>query len=350
MKTAVIAAYRDAGFIEENAKKLLDAGFEVIVAADEPSKEILDIVERYDLKATLSDNRRGKWLALNDAAELASGDVIMFLDSDTRIRELCAENGCDAVELVKEVEGNSLLAKLVNVDYLMLFLISRMAAYFNACVGINGAAFMIKRKVFRDLGGFRRKVNEDTDLGIRLCLAGFKYGLRGRAVTKAPESLREWIAQRERWSIGGTEVLLDHFWEVLKRPKLWLPFLILFYPAIVGVIISALLPESIVVKLAYLLLPAIAVVSSKLASVAILAVFELNLIRNLLVSIASFAAWSGFVAFSSRRFNFKIDYRVLPIYYFVYSPFWTFVCFISFIRVLFGRIMGKKVVPPDWKV
>ncbi len=36
MKSAIIAAYRDVNFVEENVQKLIRNGFEVIIAADEP--------------------------------------------------------------------------------------------------------------------------------------------------------------------------------------------------------------------------------------------------------------------------------------------------------------------------
>jgi len=44
MKSAVLIAYREPGFIEENAKKLMNEGFEIIIAADEPSDELLRII------------------------------------------------------------------------------------------------------------------------------------------------------------------------------------------------------------------------------------------------------------------------------------------------------------------
>lgn len=57
MKSAVLIAYRVPGFIEENVKKLMNEGFEIIVAADKPSDELLRIIRKYGLKATISDER-----------------------------------------------------------------------------------------------------------------------------------------------------------------------------------------------------------------------------------------------------------------------------------------------------
>ncbi len=159
------------------------------------SDGLVEVVKKYGLKASISDKRRGKWLALNDAAKLASGDVILFLDSDTRIVELSSADGCDVIELRKEVEGDKLIERLVNVDYLIMSVVAKIAAKLGRCPGVSGSAFIIK-DVFEAVGGFRR--SEDTDLGIRLGFAGYKYEIRGKAITRAPSSFSEWLVQRER--------------------------------------------------------------------------------------------------------------------------------------------------------
>jgi len=51
MKSAVLIAYREPGFIEENVKKLMVKGFEIVIAADEPSSKILRTIRKYGLKA-----------------------------------------------------------------------------------------------------------------------------------------------------------------------------------------------------------------------------------------------------------------------------------------------------------
>ena len=350
MKSAIIAAYRRADFVEENVRKLIEDGFEVIIAADEPSDELNGIIKKYGLKASVSEKRRGKWLALNDAAKLASGDVILFLDSDTRIIELSSINGCDVVELRKEVDGDKLIERLINIDYLIMNIVAKIAAKLGTCPGVNGSAFMIKKDVFKAVGGFRRRINEDTDLGIRLGFAGYKYGIYGKAVTRAPSNFSEWLAQRERWSLGGAEILVENFWKIVRQPKLWLPYIILFYPALFCMILCMLLPDSIVVKLLYLLLPVLVVMSSKFASFTILTVLEITVLRNLMASLTSFAAWSAAVVLASKKLEFRIDCSVLPIYYFIYSPLWTTICILAFVKVALYKVADREIELKDWKV
>ncbi len=204
-KSTVLIAYREPGFIEENVKKLMDRGFEIIIAADEPNDEILRIIREYGLKTTISDKRR-KWRALNDAVAIAEGDYIIFVDSDTRIAELEGFEEFDAVEIRKEINASSLIERLANIEYFNMFLTAKIASKLGSCLSLNGAAFGIKKDILLKLGGFRRCINEDTELGVRLGLNGYRVGVYGRAITKSPSSFKDWLVQRERWSLGGAEV------------------------------------------------------------------------------------------------------------------------------------------------
>ncbi|WP_456329832.1 glycosyltransferase [Archaeoglobus sp.] len=350
MKTAVIPVYKNTNFLEKNIELLRKNGFDIILAVDEPDENVLEIIRKYNIRATVSEKRRGKWKALNDAAKMASGELLLFLDSDTVVDNLSGLNGADVVEVVKEVKGESLLEKLVAVDYLVMAMCAKFASKFGSCLGVNGAAFLIKKRVFEELGGFKRRVNEDTELGVRAALRGYKFAVCGKAFTASPKTIGEWFRQRERWSIGGAEVFVENFSAIILRPRLWLPYLVLFYPAIFGLIVSLFFTEGYIAKLLYLILPFLALLSPKLASVTILAVYEMENIRNLIAGLASFLAWSIVILFASKMLDYKIDLKVLPVYYFIYSPLWTIICLVSLLRVVFAKIRGGKIELKDWVV
>ncbi len=350
MRSAIITAYGDEGYVEENVRKLLDMGYEVVLAIDCPNGRLREIVERYPVKATVSERRRGKWRALNDALKLVKGEEILFLDSDTRIVSFAELDGRDAVEIRKEIEGEGLMERLVNLDYFAMFVTAKIAEKFKSCLSLNGSAFVIKKRVIDVLGGFRRRINEDTDLGARLGLNGFSVGVDGRAITRAPRSLKEWFVQRERWSLGGAEVVLDYFWEIAKRPRLWLPYLFFFYPAFVGFVLSMFLSDGLILKLLYFLIPLLVFISPKLLSLAMLMLFEIHTIRNILVIFLSFLLWSVTMIALAKRYDYRIDVKLLPLYYFLYSPLWTMICVVSFFRVLTFRIAGKRIEVRGWKV
>lgn len=349
-QSAVLIAYRDPGFIEENVKKLMSKGFEIIIAADEPSDEILKIIEKYGLKATISDKRRGKWKALNDAVAIAEGDYIIFVDSDTRIVELGDFEEFDAVEIVKEINASSLIERLANIEFFNMFLTTKLASKLGSCLSLNGAAFGIKKDVLLKLGGFRKRINEDTDLGMRLGLNGYRVGICGKAITKAPSSFKDWLVQRERWSLGGAEVVIENFRSILKKPKLWIPYLFLFYPSVIGLVLGFALPDSVILKVLSLILPFMFFVHFKIVSLLLLSIFEIHVIRNLIAMFISFIIWALTVIVLSKKTNYSIELKLLPIYYFIYNPLWTMLCIVALAKASVFRLRGKKLKVKGWVI
>ncbi|GEM_PF-6346646 len=57
--SVVVTTYKKLGFIKYNVKKPRDCNCEIIVAADEPEDELLQLIEEHHLKATVSDKRGG---------------------------------------------------------------------------------------------------------------------------------------------------------------------------------------------------------------------------------------------------------------------------------------------------
>lgn len=350
MKSAVLVAYRKPGFIKENVKKLKEKGFEVIVAVDEPSDEILRIVREHDLKATISEKRRGKWRALNDAISLAEGDYIIFMDSDTRIVELGDFKEFDAVEIVKEVNASFLIERLAKIEFFNMFLTAKIASKLGSCLSLNGAAFGIRKDILLKLGGFRRRINEDTDLGIRLGLNGYRVGVCGRAITKSPSRLKDWLAQRERWSLGGAEVVIENLPSILKEPRLWIPYLFQFYPSIVGFALGFALPDSVILKVLNLILPFMFFVNFKLVSLLLLSVFELHVMRNVIAMLISFIVWALTVIVLSKKTNYEIEFKLLPLYYLLYNPLWTMICIVALAKASVFRLIGRELRVRGWVV
>jgi len=350
MKSVILVTYREPGFIEENVKKLMTEGLEIIIAVDEPSDEILEIIRKYGLKATISDKRRGKWRALNDAISLAEGDYIIFVDSDTKIVDLGDFKGFDAVEIVKDINASSLIERLTKIEFFNMFLTAKISSKFNSCLSLNGAAFGIRKDVLLKLGGFKRCINEDTDLGVRLGLNGYKVGVCGKAITRAPSSFKDWLAQRERWSLGGAEVVIENLWSILKKPKLWLPHLFLFYPAIVGLLLGFAIPDSIILKVLSLILPFMFFVHFKFISLLLLSIFELNVIRNIIAMLISFVIWALTVIVLSKKTYYQIEFKLLPLYYFLYNPLWTMICIVALVKASVFRLIGRELKVKDWVI
>ncbi len=278
----------------------------------------------------------------------------MFIDSDTRIDfdvdELlsCFER-YDAVEIGKEVNASSLIEKLARIDYLNMLITSKLSSKLNSCLGLNGAAFAIKGDVIKKIG-FRAKINEDTDLGLRLAIKGYKVGVFGKAITKSPSTFKSWLIQRERWAIGGAEVFLEYYKEILKKPRLWIPALLILYPAFLGFLVNLIIQDDVFFKILYFLLPFIVFIPSKLISLVLVVVYGIHFSKNVLVLFSTFMVWMMVILILAEKFKYKIDLWVLPIYYFIYSPFWMMLCMVCLIRVLIARKTGRKIEVEGWVV
>ncbi|AGK62019.1 Glycosyltransferase, probably involved in cell wall biogenesis [Archaeoglobus sulfaticallidus PM70-1] len=350
MLSVIITAYKNAGYIEENIKKL-NHNAEIIIAADEPDSEIKEIVDKYNLKHTFSNKRRGKWRALNDALKLVEGDKILFLDSDTRIVDFDPEilDHYSVVEIRKEINSSTLMERLVNIDYFNMFLTAKLSSKLGTCLGLNGSAFLIRKDVIEKFR-FRRRIVEDADLGVRVGIAGESFFVDGRALTKAPNSLKKWLIQRERWALGGAEIVMEFLWDLIKKPVNILPVLFLFYPAIIGFLLDLILPDYLLLKAMYLILPPIHHLPVNIVSLTLLAIFSMLSFRNLVASLTSFAVWALAMILLSLTTNYRIEFRLLPIYYFFYSPLWAMICFVTLLRAISWKVLGWEIELRDWVV
>ncbi len=353
--SVIFAAYRNAGHIEDNYLRLKRSRVkcEFIVAADEPDPTLEFLLRKYSFRVSLSYRRRGKWRALNDAASIAEGRYLLFIDSDTKLLSkiediVRALESYDAVEIRKEIDGKNVLEKLVNIDYLNMFAVAKLSEKLKSCLGINGAAFAIRKDVFFSLNGFRNVVNEDTDLGLRLGLSGFSFGTAGRAETKSPGTFREWIIQRERWATGGAQALLNCLPELIKKPVLWIPALYLIFPAIVAFTLNDLMSGSILTKIIYFILPLILALPPKILFFVLFLLFQERMLKNAIVGIVTFIVWVAVEVFTARKLKWSINYALLPVFYFFYSPAWLIISFVALIRVSILKIARKSVKVSNW--
>src|SRR5207302_6842131 len=113
--TLVVAAYNEAGVIEERVKNALALDYppellEIVIASDGSDDGTNEIVRRYanGRLRLLELGRVGKAAALNAAVEAASGDVLVFSDANSIFRRdaLRALVGPLADDEVGGVAGN----------------------------------------------------------------------------------------------------------------------------------------------------------------------------------------------------------------------------------------------------
>ncbi|MCW2713128.1 MAG: glycosyl transferase, family 2 [Frankiales bacterium] len=176
----------------------------------------------------------GKSGALNDAAELARGEVVVVFDADHIPRRNVI--GClvrhfqdprvDAVQgrcvIRNSVEAR--LARSIAIDYFSGYIVNeygRQALFELPAYG--GANCAVRASTLRELGGWNpASVTEDTDLTLRVLLTGgtIRYDIMAVDTEEGATTLRRFKTQRYRWARGHQQAWRDYRKAVLLSPHL----------------------------------------------------------------------------------------------------------------------------------
>jgi len=334
---------------------------EIIVCIDEPTEKSKSLLETYpSIIFKISNDRLGKVTALNEAVAESTGESLLFLDSDLeiRIKQLLEKVATELekheiVELKKRIIRDSFLSRIVSYDYLSENFTSYLfARYVHRCLGINGAAFAIRRNVFLKLTGFGHEICEDLDIAIRSWKAGIDFGYSENAEVwnSVEPSFRVWLKQRKRWGIGLGNWIRDN-WKLLfstslRNPKIMLPALFILFPSLTIILQLFFLPSSFsirVITITLLLLSSwtnIFVTPTLLIGLGIVAFYAL-----LLTSIF-FSTYACIFYYFAKRLGFPFNLLEFAVYFLIYNPLWLLITVATFFRVLVWRGDLKL----DWKV
>jgi cellulose synthase/poly-beta-1,6-N-acetylglucosamine synthase-like glycosyltransferase len=213
----MIPAYKKLDKIPKTLELLnFEGEFEVIVAGDLLSHEDKKFLKRRGVILDCSGKRRGKASALNHAYPKAKGELLIFLDSDTQpeddrfldtIWKTYKKKNFEIGTGKLMVKGDSLLEKSINVEYMFMNSAMLMGNVFKKAVPICGAFIIIKKDAFKKLGGFGKVIVEDFHLGYKANVMGlqFRYIKDVTAYTSSPKKIKDWVVQRKRWVMGGSQ-------------------------------------------------------------------------------------------------------------------------------------------------
>ncbi len=164
----------------------------------------------------------GKASALNYGISQTNAEYVLCIDADTNIAAnalgLLIRHFSDTE--VAAVAGNVKVGNEVNIitrwqsiEYITSQNFDRNAfAGINAITVVPGAIGLFRKKAIEEAGGFTSDTfAEDCDLTMRMLRAGYKIKNENQAIalTEAPESLRQFLKQRFRWSFG----VMQSFWK-----------------------------------------------------------------------------------------------------------------------------------------
>lgn len=204
--------------------------FDVIFVDDGSKDQTLERVREAfenDVRVkVLTKPNGGKASALNYGIAHSEADFVVCMDADTQLRpdavsQLMRHFLVDKDKRVGAVAGYvkvgnecNMLTRWQAIEYTTSQNFDRMAsAAINAITVVPGAVGAFRKEAVAAAGGLTTDtLAEDCDLTIRVIKAGYRVENESRAValTEAPETLRQFVKQRVRWSFGVMQTFWKH--------------------------------------------------------------------------------------------------------------------------------------------
>ncbi len=271
--TVVVPAFNEGAFVRKTLKALISADYPKhllnIVAIDDGSKDdtfdhMMAVARKYPdrIKVIRFPQNRGKRDAMAEGVKHSDCDVVVFIDSDTKIKKdaikyLVApfENGkIGGVTGKVKVENykTNFLTRMLGVRYIMSFDFYRCtSSVFGGITCLSGVISAYRRNLLEDIiptwkdqmfMGSKCTFGDDRSLTNHILKRGYLtvYSRKAVAHTLAPENIKKLFSMLVRWNksfIRETIILMSYLFniEVIKRRKM------LFYEAVMTTIMPFLM-------------------------------------------------------------------------------------------------------------
>ncbi len=227
----LVPSYNEELVLENCIISLLNQDYsntEIIIVDDgskDKTKQIGKMIARlHHGKVRLySKVNGGKASALNFGISKAKGDIVVSMDADSMflrnaVRNLVLSfydpNVVAVGGSVKVANRSKFINKHQAVEYITGLNLQRRAFAFMGCMQvISGAIGAFRKDVIVSIGGYSEDtIVEDMDVTLSMAMTGGVVEYNGKAIayTEAPESIKDFIKQRYRWTYGGFQVLKKH--------------------------------------------------------------------------------------------------------------------------------------------
>ena len=273
--TVLVAAFNEETAIADTIQTVAHEDYpgliELLILSDGSSDATVEVAEaaskrlpargRVSVQVLDFPVNRGKAAVLNDGLRVASHDLIVTIDGDSRLRE---DALTDIVErllsdppdtmavagaiLVRNAREN-LMTGAQEWDYLHgIAAVKRMQSMYHGTLVAQGAFSIYRRHALEEVGGWPECVGEDIVLTWAMLQKGYRIGYAEDAIafTNAPTTFTQFALQRKRWSRGMIEAIHHHepllfkarlstmfiWWNLLFLP-LDLVYTFVFLPGIV---------------------------------------------------------------------------------------------------------------------
>jgi biofilm PGA synthesis N-glycosyltransferase PgaC len=232
--TILIAAYNEEGSIASTLSGIFlqdyPAKIHVIVIDDGSKDRTVEIVREYlplhsNLELIDLQKNGGKAAALNHGLKKCKTDIVISIDADSYIlksgikyivgRYLSDPPDTKAVagQILIRNSRENWITKAQEWDYFLgIATTKRIQSLFQGTLVAQGAFSLYDRKTVESLGGWPEMVGEDIVLTWRILSAGYRVGHAENALafTDCPNTLKQFVRQRQRWSRGLIEAFKEN--------------------------------------------------------------------------------------------------------------------------------------------
>ncbi len=237
----LVAAYNEQDRILETIESIEKQDYpgklEVIVVNDgstDRTREQLASMSRPWLRVINLERNGGKAAALNHALAVAAHPLVITIDGDSYLYKDALQNlvlrflndpastaAVAGAVLVRNSRHN-LVTKMQEWDYFHgISAVKRLQSLYQGTLVAQGAFSLYRADVLREVGGWKNTVGEDIVMTWAILERGYRVGFAENAClfTNAPDSWRQFIRQRQRWSRGLIEAFKAH-WRLLFHRRM----------------------------------------------------------------------------------------------------------------------------------
>ena len=234
---------------------------EIIIVDDKSSDNSVKIAKKYAKKydnirvIESKVNSGGAARPCNIGVDAAKYEIIAITDADSKpekniIKKMIGflqkdkNNAGVTCSVLVDKPPKTFIEKLQLIEYIVIAFSRKLLDFINAVYVTPGPFALYKKDKIIEAGKFDEK-NMTQDIEIVWALRKIGYSVRmslgSKVYTTAPNKLKVWWKQRNRWNIGGIQTIIKHKNQILKNNILGnfiLPFFsVSLFIGILGIIL-----------------------------------------------------------------------------------------------------------------
>jgi len=237
--SVLIPVFNEEESIEDTIKHVLQINYpkkklEIIVindgSTDNTEKIVKKLIKKYKQIRLINKKNSGKADSLNQGMEIARGELIAVVDSDSfpgkeslkKLTGFFSDPQMGAVTSFVKVRNKdkNFFAKIQSIEYMILGWSRKLLDFIDSVYVTNGPLSLYRKSFAEKVGGFdKNTVTEDIDITWNMLYHNYKTGmcLDTEVTTIVPIKFKEWFRQRTRWGLGGLQAISKYRKMFLKR-------------------------------------------------------------------------------------------------------------------------------------